>query len=346
MSRNNRRERWREKQEAARQERAARERAPEEKPPPDKPAVAPPRDADKPVELPPPLPVQAPTPPPAPVSPPVPSRPAESFRSQRTTCYIDYENIFFCANEHQQKPSVPRVVRHLNRLSREVSGTGFSQTAVYANWDGIVTQARHGQDDWAMLGWRTINVPTREDYLSRRTIKNMVDFVMSLDMLEDARDRNFDHFFIVSGDADFCEVVERLKRLGRRVTVISLRPNLSFRLREAADECIVWSLDEIVGDEAMPVTSYRRLTQPPNHAPPPEDPYQALRRAVRLAERDQGMGPVAWSVIRDEYFLKMVRMSAPEADRFTRELARAGFATLVYRRQRDGSQHAYLSLPR
>jgi hypothetical protein len=143
-------------------------------------------------------------------------------------------------------------------------------------------------------------------------------------------------------------VTERLKRLGRRVTVVSLRPNLSFRLREAADECVVWSLEEIVGEETMPVTSYRRLVQPPHHHQPTasEDPYQALRRAVRLAERDQGVEPVAWPVIRDEYFLKMVRMTETEADKFTRELARAGFATLVFRRQRDGSQHAFLSLPR
>ncbi|HEY3998667.1 MAG TPA: NYN domain-containing protein [Candidatus Xenobia bacterium] len=336
MSRNNsRRERWREKQEASQKARQERE----------EPRADPAHEPAEPVKTP--AVPSKPSPPPVPESAPVDVKHAESTRSHRTACYVDYENIFFCATEHQQKPSVARIVRHLNRLSREVCGMGFVRTRVYANWDGIVTQSRHGEDDWAMLGWNTVNVPTREDYASRRTIKNMVDFVMSLDMLEDGRDQSFDHVFLVSGDADFCEVVERLKRLSRKVTVVALRPNLSYRLREAADEYIVWSLEEITGDDAMPVTSYRRLAQTgsPSH-PPTEDPYQALRRAVRLAERDQGIVPVAWPVIRDEYFLKMVRMSTVEADRFTKELAQAGFANLVYRRHRDGSQNAYLSLPR
>ncbi|MHB2017636.1 MAG: NYN domain-containing protein [Candidatus Xenobia bacterium] len=335
MSRSSRRERWNQKREALRQEKETRQA--DGKPASEKPAAEP---------TPPPAPpVQAPVP----VEPPMPRPAAVEKRSTSTACYVDYENVFFGASEHGQNPSVVRIVRHLNRLSREASGVGWSHTAVYANWDAMITQARHAQDDWAMLGWRTIAVPTREDYMSRRTIKNLCDFVMSLDMLEDARDRGYDHFFIVSGDADFCEVAERLKRLRRKVTVVSLRPNLSFRLREAADDYIVWGLDEISGDEQLPVTSYRRLAQPAATAPgalPSEDPYQVLRRAVRLAERDQGMVPVSWRVIRDEYFLKMVRMSETEADRFTRELARAGFATLVYRRLRDGSQQAYLSLPR
>jgi uncharacterized LabA/DUF88 family protein len=274
--------------------------------------------------------------------------PARPRTSATTACYVDFENVFFSTNQHGRKASVPRMVRLLNRLSRQVAGQGWAHTAVYANWDGIVTQARHAQDDWAMLGWRTVNVPTREDYLSQRTVKNMVDFVMSLDMLEDARDRGYDHFFIVSGDQDFCEVVERLKRLGRKVTVLALKPNLSFRLREAADDYIVWSFDDVTGDESMVVDSYKRLAQAavvPGRAQQ-EEPYQVLLRAVRLAERDQGAGPVPWAVIRDEYFLKMVRMSSDEADRFVRELDKAGFVTMRKRKHRDGALHAYLSVPR
>lgn len=269
-------------------------------------------------------------------------------RNVTAACYVDFENLFYSSAQHGHVLSVARVVRHLNRLGRQTTGVGWSAAAVYASWDAIVTRSRHAQDDWAMMGWRTVAVPTREDYLSTRPVKNLVDFVMSLDILEDARDRGWGHIAIVTGDADFCEVVERLKRLGRRVTVVSLKPSLSFRLQQAADEVLVWSFDDITGDESIPVQSYRRIAQvaAPAHIPHAEDPYQVLMRAVRLAEREQGVAPVSWRVIRDEYFLRWTRMSETEADRFAWQLNEGGFVTMVKRRQRDGTLQIYLSIPR
>lgn len=323
MSKSSRRDRFREKQPAA--------RPPEPEPEPTPPTPVSPPAAPQP---------SAPAAAPKPRAAPPPSRQA--------ACYVDFENLFFSAAEHHQALSVPRIVRHLNRLSRGVSGIGWVHTAVYANWDAIIPQARHAQDDWAMLGWRTVAVPSREDYVSQRTVKNLADFVMSLDMLEDARDRAWDHFFIVSGDKDFCEVAERLKRLRRHVTVVALKPNLSWRLREAADDYVVWSLEEITGDEPLPMQSYRRLTQAVatpgrEHA---EDPFQVLLRAVRLAERDQGVAPVSWRLVRDEYFLRMSPMSEADADKFVRTLSDAGFVNLVSRRMRDGGSQAFVSVPR
>lgn len=199
-----------------------------------------------------------------------------------------------------------------------------------------------------MVGWRTIAVPAKEDYLSKKPVKNLVDFVMSLDMLEDARDRGYDHFTIVSGDSDFCEVAERLKRLGKRVTVVSLKPSLSFRLREAADDVLVWGFEDITGDDPLPAVSYRRLAQVgvPVGARQEEDPFQVLMRAVRLAEREQGPAPVAWRVIRDEYFLRMTRMPQAEADKFMWQLSEWGWVTAVKRPQRDGSTQTFVSVPR
>ena len=270
------------------------------------------------------------------------------YRPGTSACYIDFENVFYTAVQHGARPAVLRMVRHLNRLIRQTTGEGWSQTAVYAHWDAMATHARNAQDEWAMLGWRTVGVPAREDLTSNRVVKNMVDFVMSLDMLEDARDRGYEHITIVSGDSDFCEVVERLKRLGRKVTVVALRPNLSLRLSEAADECVVWGLQDIVGDESLPEASYRRfeeLVKTPRRAQG-EEPYQVLLRAVRLAERDQGITPVAWVTIRDEYFRRMVTMAQDEADRFVDMLAEAGFVSLVRQRGRDGRSRTWLNIPR
>ncbi len=65
-----------------------------------------------------------------------------------------------------------------------------------------------------------------------------------------------------------------------------------------------------------------------------------------MAERDQGAAPVPWTVVRDEYFLRMTAMDEAGADRFVRQLSDAGFVNYVSRRARSGGRVAYVSIPR
>lgn len=268
-----------------------------------------------------------------------------------TACYVDFENLFFTMRSSNKVPGVTRLVRTLNRMSREIAGEGFFRTAVYANWDHIIPESRHAQNDWSLVGWKTLSIPTREDYWSGRPIKNLVDFVMSLDILEDALGSDIDIFFIVSGDSDFVEVVERLKRRSKKVIVISLKPNLSFRLREAADECHVLTFEELEGTEPIPYDSYRTGRALPRQkgrrAPrkAAEDEFQILCSCIEMAEKEQGFRPVSWKVVRDEYFLKEVQTSSDEADRFVGQLAESGFVILKKQALQGKAIHTTISLP-
>ncbi len=251
--------------------------------------------------------------------------------SLQSACYIDYENLFYSARRSGHSICAPKTVRILNKLSREIAGEGFFKTAVYANWDTIVPVQRHAQDDWNMVGWHTIAVPTKEDYWSGQPVKNLVDFLMSLDILEDSYSLPLDLVFLVSGDKDFVEVVERLKRKRIKVIVVSLKPNLSFRLQEAADEFIVLNCDQITGEEPPPLDTYgrdrrmaRRQSQEPKRREP-EDEFQLLRKSIEKAQRDQNMSPILWNVVRDEYFLNDTRMTAEEANAFVHQLQEGGF---------------------
>jgi uncharacterized LabA/DUF88 family protein len=261
---------------------------------------------------------------------------------------VDFENLFFGARKHNETLCIPKIVRLLNRLSREIAGEGFMKTAVYANWDMILPESRRAQDDWALVGWRTVAVPTREDYWSGRTVKNLVDFVMALDIIEDARDFGWEVFFILSGDNDFAEVAERLKRLRRRVIVLSLKPSLGLRLQEAADEVIVLKWEEITGDEPPPVDTYRTLQKRMQDGRPAKrdrpDEFQALLRAVGEAEKEQGRRPVPWAVVRDEYFLREIAMTPAAADEFVQSLAKAGFVSLVRRSIPGRGAHTYVTI--
>jgi uncharacterized LabA/DUF88 family protein len=258
---------------------------------------------------------------------------------------VDFENFYYAARSHGQALDVAKLARGLTRLCREASGQTWVHQAVYASWDRIHTTARHAQDEWAMMGWSPVVVPAREDYQSQRTIKNLVDFVMSLDILEHARDRPIEHFYIASGDGDFGEVVQRLKRLGKWVTVVALKANLNYRLQEAADDYVVCGLEDITGSSPLPPGNYRHMPMARSQAVVQEDPFLVLRRAIREAEKDGGRSPAPWVVVRDEYFLRMTTMLADEADRFVRDLSEAGFVTLVSRKDARGRSISYLSVP-
>ncbi len=271
--------------------------------------------------------------------------PAIPMSKLTTVCFVDFENFFYSSYAHGRPVSVSKLARVLNRLSRDVCGDGFAHTAVYAGWDAISAKARHAQDEWAMHGWRTVAVPTKEDLVSQRAIKNMVDFILSLDVLEAARDHpDWEHFFIASGDSDFCEIVERLKRLRRKVTVVSLKPSLSYRLQTAADDYIVCTLDDVSGAEVLP-TPYRRLPAEPRRKGE-QEPYQILCECIGLAEQDQGTRPVPWRVVRDKFFLSHVQMNPEEADQFAREWAQAGFLDLSSRKGPTNRTEAYISVPK
>jgi len=280
-----------------------------------------------------------------------PQRPVLSLppgpRLVRTACYVDFENLFYRVVESGREFNTPRAVRSLVALSRKVCGEGFTHTAVYANWDSITASARFAQNDWAQVGWRTVAVPTREDQVSDRVVKNLVDFVMSLDILEEARDRGFEHLFLVTGDADFCEVVERLKRLRRQVTVVALKSSMSYRLRQAADRVFLWEVDEIAGKATFPL---RPAQRPPKVSPglrrdPDASELDLLRQALAAAQDDVGGAQVDWETVRDDYYLPLARCAPEEADALVRDLAHAGFILLEPQRVRDGSWRNFLRIP-
>ncbi len=285
-----------------------------------------------PVARPDPLPRRGPEAPPSPI---------------RTACYVDFENLFYRVAESGREFNTPRAVRSLNALSRRICGEGFAHTAVYANWDSLTARARFAQNDWAQVGWRTVAVPTREDHVSDRTVKNLVDFVMSLDILEEARDRGFEHFFLVTGDADFCEVVERLKRLHRQVTVVALKTSMSYRLRQAADRFFLWEIEEISGKATFPL---RPAQRPPRvsrglRRDPDASELELLRQALSAAQDDVGGAQVDWETVRDDYYLPLAGCAPEEADSLVRDLAQAGFVLLEPQRVRDGSRRHFLRIP-
>jgi len=107
--------------------------------------------------------------------------------------------------------------------------------------------------DWLDYnGYHVVTKPAREytDRGGHRRIKGNMDIEMALDMLDQAP--FVDHIILASGDGDFRAVVQRLQKMGVKVSVLSTRystpPMLSDDLKRQADELIELSdLEDEVG---------------------------------------------------------------------------------------------------
>lgn len=81
----------------------------------------------------------------------------------------------------------------------------------------------HKLADWLDYnGYSMITKQTREftdQGTGRKRIKGNMDMELALDMLKLAP--HLDHIVLVSGDGDFCRLIEEVQNLGIRVTVVS-----------------------------------------------------------------------------------------------------------------------------
>jgi len=102
--------------------------------------------------------------------------------------------------------------------------------------------------DWLNYnGFTMVTKPAKEytDSMGRRKVKGNMDIELAVDAMELAP--RVDHIVIFSGDGDFRPLVDRLQRMGVRVSVVSTirsqPPMISDDLRRQADNFI--ELDDL-----------------------------------------------------------------------------------------------------
>ena len=147
-----------------------------------------------------------------------------------------------------------------------------------------------------------------------RDTKNRVDMQIGLDAMEVAHAyRSVQHFVFVTGDSDFSPVVQRLKALGKTVSVIAVEDSLSGLLRSLADSVLL--VDRRLVDRYLrtPLTSIVAgwLATPATRARLNAGGIDSSALVTGLAERVPGLacadfGYRAWAPLLENVFDDMV----------------------------------------
>ena len=149
-------------------------------------------------------------------------------KDQRVSIFIDVQNLYHSAkNLHQSRVNFREIIK------TAVAGRKLVRAFAY------VVRTKSGEekpffDALVNLGIETRVKDLQEYYGGLK--KADWDVGIAVDAIKTAE--SVDVVVLVSGDGDYCPLVEYLKNHGKRVEVIAFGKSTSSKLREIADEFI------------------------------------------------------------------------------------------------------------
>ncbi|MEN8149656.1 MAG: NYN domain-containing protein [Planctomycetota bacterium] len=164
----------------------------------------------------------------------------------RVALFLDYENIRHSLEHHfDPAPSPQTVAEKLWEMAGKFGHVLLAN--VYADWSIHGTEPRE---------FRRRQIEPRL-VLTKENGDDRTDITMSLDALTTLYDDpEMDVYVIASGDSDFHDLLQRLRRRGKRIVVCGLRSDTGRELIRGSDKFI--PLEELMGlrpgRQARPVT--------------------------------------------------------------------------------------------
>ncbi len=145
----------------------------------------------------------------------------------------------------------------------------------YADW------TRHHSDHHTLL-----NLGVDVEQVSSKRGKNAADIRIAIDAMDVLLDKrtNITHVFLVSGDGDFTDLVNRLKVYGKTVIGVGTREATADYLREACDVYIYY--EDLV--------AVKKPSPPSPARPAPRRPRQELNQARNLLRQVLEAKPEGW----------------------------------------------------
>ena len=155
--------------------------------------------------------------------------------SNRVALFLDYENIRRSIEHHFSPAPAPSVV--CEKLYELASRFGHVLLAnAYGDWSISATDPRE---------FRRRQIEPRL-VLTKENGDDRTDITMSLDALETLyADPGIDVYVVASGDSDFHDLLQRLRRRGKRIVVCGARSDTGRELIRGADKYI--ALDDLLG---------------------------------------------------------------------------------------------------
>lgn len=167
---------------------------------------------------------------------------------QRTIILVDDANFCKAVSNKGRYPDLVKLRQHLDggghyRMLEMIVYMGVppSVKQLPEKWQEIHDSNYSKADKLRYEGMIVVQHPGKEVEQSssgERRFEANVDMVMALDALEFATRVNPDTMILVTGDRDFADLANRLRRRGIRVEAASLKEQMSHHLLKAVNEFI------------------------------------------------------------------------------------------------------------
>lgn len=174
--------------------------------------------------------------------------------------FIDYQNL--------RSADWVRIMAEAEKVGRVVI------KRAYADW------TRHHSDHHTLL-----NLGVDVEQVSSKRGKNAADIRIAIDAMDVLLDKrtNITHVFLVSGDGDFTDLVNRLKFYGKIVIGVGTKEATADYLREACDAYIYY--EDLITVKKLPTPSVK---------PTPRRPRQSINQARNLLRQVLEAKPTEW----------------------------------------------------
>ncbi len=148
------------------------------------------------------------------------------------------ENEFYYPGSFVWMPHKASIRPPLPELTTEIYGNSIRSFYYTTAMQNDITRVR---DALWKIGFQPSVFPrkTRKDSgepEGKRVVSKGVDISLTTDLLSNAFTNNFDVALLFAGDADYVPLVEQVKRLGKRLLVLSFSSRLSEELRLSSDQ--------------------------------------------------------------------------------------------------------------
>lgn len=162
-------------------------------------------------------------------------------QTERVMVFIDGSNLFWSAKGFRRdlRVDIPKLIGLL------VGGRSLVRPYYYCATGVPPEPGQLGfQNKLKYSGIQVISKPLRRR--GDKWVEKGVDIALVTDLLAMAFRNVYDTAVIVSGDKDFEEAIDEVKRLGKRVEIASFEFSISEEMKMLADKFI--SLDSLAGE--------------------------------------------------------------------------------------------------
>ena len=161
-------------------------------------------------------------------------------KSKNTMIFIDYGNLYHNAHELKFKVDYGKLISVLGKNKNVIKAIMYM---------GVIYPIKGKKIGWIKSLKRKYGINIKYRYLKETPQgfkEKGVDVLLAIDMLINAYENNYDIAVLLSGDADFIPVIEKIQALNKKVELWCFKDSVAWRLVSKVNKKNVMYLNKVI----------------------------------------------------------------------------------------------------